>query len=51
MAKMLKKDLYIVQSSPQAIDETSDLRIICGGPGPAILLGHFYENHYQSLEG
>ena len=52
LSKMLKTDLLIVTSSPQSNFANSTIWI-CGEKnysGSPILLGHYWENHYQSLE-
>jgi hypothetical protein len=50
MAEHLKRDIHIVTSSPQSVNGAA-IRKIEGGAGSPILLGHVYENHYQSLDG
>ena len=50
MAKMLKTDLHIVLSSEQGYVAGYNILIKEGGEGPPILLGHYHESHYQSLD-
>ena len=52
MAKMLQRDLYIVLSAPSTSDGKC-LLIVNGdtsGDKDPLLLGHFHEYHYQSLQ-
>lgn len=52
IAHMLERDIMIVTSSPgsgpeEVITWITGKKEFCGEP---ILIGHFWENHYQSLE-
>ena len=52
MARMLNKDIVIVTSAPST--EREDCIVWISGSdrftGDPFLLGHIYENHYQSLQ-
>ena len=51
MARMLEHDIVIVTSSPSS-SENDCLRWVIGDKGikkDPLLLGHLWENHYQSL--
>ena len=51
MARMLQHDIVIVTSSPAATADDS-ITWVQGTPnfvGDPLLLGHVWENHYQSL--
>ena len=53
IAIKLKRDIFVVTSSPQGGLQNNFIGI-CGGPEaanfPPILLGHRYENHYETLK-
>ncbi|CAG2217969.1 unnamed protein product [Mytilus edulis] len=52
MSRMLQRDIVIVTSAPSTNNEDSVLWVTgCDGfSGNPILLGHIFENHYQSLQ-
>ena len=52
MSRMLGRDIVIVTSSPNSTVDESVLWVTgCRGfAGKPILLGHVFENHYQSLQ-
>ncbi|XP_048254270.1 uncharacterized protein LOC124148760 [Haliotis rufescens] len=49
-SQFLKKDIAVFTSSEDGTASDSNVVMICGGPGAAIMLGHYHEAHYQSLD-
>ena len=55
LANQLKQDIVIVTSRPDSDSESNIVRIKASGAGERkgerpILLGHSWENHFQSLQ-
>ena len=49
-AKVMKRDIVIVTSSVMGQANDNLQTIVEGGAGEPMLIGHFHEDHYQSLD-
>ncbi|XP_048258247.1 uncharacterized protein LOC124129125 [Haliotis rufescens] len=49
-SQFLKKDIAVFTSSEDGTASDSNVVMISGGPGAAMMLGHYHEAHYQSLD-